>query len=97
MYFKALAVTLACTTSLAVMPALAQTKVTNQGVTSTEIVLGTHQDCRSDQGMGVPVLNGMQLAVDEINAKGGIHAASSASSPRTASTNRRRPCCQARR
>jgi len=38
MHFKAFAVTLACTTTLAVLPAVAQTKVTNQGVTSPEIV-----------------------------------------------------------
>ena len=74
MQLKAFAVTLACTTTLAIVPALAQTKVTNQGVTSTEIVLGTHQDLSGPiKVWGVPVLNGMQLAVEEINAKGGIH------------------------
>ena len=41
MHLKAFAVTLACTTTLAVVPALAQTKVTNQGITPTEIVIGT--------------------------------------------------------
>ena len=59
---------------LAAQPALAQTKVTNQGVTTTEIVLGTHQDLSGPiKVWGVPVLNGMQLGVDEVNAKGGIN------------------------
>jgi ABC-type branched-subunit amino acid transport system substrate-binding protein len=73
MHLRAFAVTLACTTTLAVMPALAQTKVTNQGITPTEIVIGTHQDLSGPiKVWGVPVLNGMQLAVDDVNAKGGI-------------------------
>lgn len=60
--------------TLAVLPALAQTKVTNQGVTPTEIVIGTHQDLSGPiKVWGVPVLNGMKLAVEEINAKGGIN------------------------
>jgi len=59
---------------LAALPALAQTKVTNQGVTPTEITLGTHQDLSGPiKVWGVPVLNGMKLAVEEINAKGGIN------------------------
>jgi len=59
---------------LATGPALAQTKVTNQGVTTTEIVLGTHQDLSGPiKVWGVPVLNGMQLGVDEVNGKGGIN------------------------
>ena len=59
---------------LATGPALAQTKVTNQGVTTTEIVLGTHQDLSGPiKVWGVPVLNGMQLGVDEVNAKGGVN------------------------
>jgi ABC-type branched-subunit amino acid transport system substrate-binding protein len=44
-----------------------------QGVTDTEVVIGTHQDLSGPIAMwGVPVKNGMQLAVDEINAAGGI-------------------------
>jgi ABC-type branched-subunit amino acid transport system substrate-binding protein len=74
MHLKAFAVTLACTTTLAVMPALAQTKVTNQGITPTEIVIGTHQDLSGPiKTWGVPVANGMKLAVEEINAAGGIN------------------------
>ena len=60
--------------ALAVMPALAQTKVTNQGITPTEIVIGTHQDLSGPiKTWGVPVSNGMKLAVEEINAAGGIN------------------------
>lgn len=55
-------------------PSLAQTKVTNQGVSDTEIVIGSHQDLSGPiKGWGVPVANGMKLAVDEINAAGGVH------------------------
>jgi branched-chain amino acid transport system substrate-binding protein len=59
---------------LAALPASAQTKVTNNGITPTEIVIGTHQDLSGPiKGWGVPVLNGMKLAVEEINAAGGIN------------------------
>jgi branched-chain amino acid transport system substrate-binding protein len=59
--------------ALVAMPAWAQTKVTNQGITDKEIVIGTHQDLSGPIKMwGVPVSNGMKLAVDEINAAGGI-------------------------
>jgi len=60
--------------AVAAAPAMAQTKVTNQGVTATEIVIGTHQDLSGPiKVWGVPVYNGMKLAVEEINGKGGIH------------------------
>ena len=53
--------------------ALAETKTTNQGVTSTEIVVGTHQDLSGPiKGWGVSVANGMKMAADEVNAAGGI-------------------------
>lgn len=59
--------------AVAAGPALAQTKVTNQGISDTEIVIGTHQDLSGPiKVWGVPVLNGMKLAVEEINAAGGI-------------------------
>lgn len=65
---------LGAATVLAAGQATAQTKVTNQGISATEIVLGTHQDLSGPiKVWGVPVLNGMMLAVDEINAKGGVH------------------------
>ena len=55
-------------------PALAQVKVTNQGISANEIVLGTHQDLSGPiKVWGVPVSNGMKMAVDEVNAAGGIH------------------------
>jgi branched-chain amino acid transport system substrate-binding protein len=59
---------------LAVTSSFAQTKVTNQGVTDTEIVVGFHGDFSGPVKVwGVPVGNGMKMAVDEINAAGGIH------------------------
>jgi branched-chain amino acid transport system substrate-binding protein len=64
--------------TLAVVPALAQTpaktKVTNQGISDTEIVIGTHQDLSGPiKGWGVSAANGMKFAVDEINSAGGIN------------------------
>ena len=65
---------LAAVTAAAAMPAYAQTKVTNQGISDTEIVIGTHQDLSGPiKGWGVSAGNGMKFAVDEINAAGGIH------------------------
>lgn len=60
---------------LAAAPALAQQiKTTNQGISATEIVLGTHQDLSGPiKSWGVPVANGMKMAVEEINAAGGIN------------------------
>lgn len=55
---------------LPVAPAQAQT----QGVTDTEIVLGTLLDLSGPINFwGLPVKTGMELAVDEINSAGGIH------------------------
>jgi branched-chain amino acid transport system substrate-binding protein len=52
----------------------AQTKVTDQGISADEIVIGTHQDLSGPiKGWGVAVANGMKLAVEEVNAAGGIH------------------------
>jgi ABC-type branched-subunit amino acid transport system substrate-binding protein len=60
--------------AVAAGPALAQTKVTNQGIADKEIVIGTHQDLSGPiKVWGVPVLNGMKQAVEEVNAKGGVH------------------------
>ena len=51
-------------------PAVAQT----QGVTKDEILIGSIQDLSGPiAGYGKSARNGLQLAVDEINAKGGIH------------------------
>ena len=56
-------------------PALAQaTKVTNEGISANEIVIGTHQDLSGPVKVwGVSVSNGMKMAVEEINAAGGIN------------------------
>ncbi|TFV74520.1 leucine-binding protein (LBP) [Bradyrhizobium frederickii] len=59
---------------LTCLPAAAQTKVTNEGISATEIVIGTHQDLSGPiKGWGVPVANGMKMAVEEINASGGVN------------------------
>lgn len=57
---------------LAAQPAFAQFKT--QGVTETEIVLGTHMDLSGPiKSWGVPATNGMKLAIEQINASGGIN------------------------
>ena len=54
----------------AVSPATAQ----QQGVSKTEIVVGTIQDLSGPlAGYGKQSRNGMQLRVDEINEQGGVH------------------------
>jgi branched-chain amino acid transport system substrate-binding protein len=59
--------------ALTLTPAIAQTKVTNEGISATEIVIGTHQDLSGPiKFWGVPVSNGMKMAVEEINAASGI-------------------------
>jgi branched-chain amino acid transport system substrate-binding protein len=56
------------------LPATAQTRVTNEGISDSEIVVGTHQDLSGPiKVWGVPVSNGMKMAVEEINAAGGIN------------------------
>jgi branched-chain amino acid transport system substrate-binding protein len=51
-------------------PAVAQT----QGVSKNEIVIGTIQDLSGPVvSYSKPVVNGMKMRVDEINAEGGIH------------------------
>ena len=56
------------------LPAYAQTKVTNEGISATEIVIGSHQDLSGPiKVWGVPVSNGMKMATEEINAAGGIN------------------------
>ena len=74
-WFSVRAALLGGAVGLAALPALAQEpKVTNQGITPTEIVLGTHQDLSGPiKSWGVPVTNGMKLAVEEVNAAGGIN------------------------
>ncbi|WP_441233510.1 ABC transporter substrate-binding protein [Bradyrhizobium sp. 930_D9_N1_4] len=60
--------------ALSCLPATAQTKITNEGISATEIVIGTHQDLSGPiKGWGVPVSNGMKMAVEEVNAAGGVN------------------------
>jgi branched-chain amino acid transport system substrate-binding protein len=71
--FKALGLAVSAL-ALTCLPAAAQTKVTNEGISATEIVIGTHQDLSGPiKGWGVPVSNGMKMAVEEINAAGGVN------------------------
>ena len=71
--FKALGLAVGAL-ALTHLPAAAQTKVTNEGISANEIVIGTHQDLSGPiKFWGVPVSNGMKMAVEEINAAGGIH------------------------
>ncbi|MBN8982029.1 MAG: ABC transporter substrate-binding protein [Rhizobiales bacterium] len=71
--FKALGLAMG-TLALTQLPAFAQTKVTNDGISAKEIVIGTHQDLSGPiKFWGVPVSNGMKMAADEINAAGGIN------------------------
>jgi ABC-type branched-subunit amino acid transport system substrate-binding protein len=59
--------------ALTQLPAVAQTKVTNEGISAAEIVVGSHQDLSGPiKGWGVPVSNGLKMAVEEINAAGGV-------------------------
>lgn len=45
-----------------------------QGVSDTEIVIGTHIDLSGPAAPGMPMLrNGMQLRIDELNAAGGVN------------------------
>jgi branched-chain amino acid transport system substrate-binding protein len=60
--------------ALTYLPAFAQTKVTDEGISPTELVIGTHQDLSGPiKVWGIPVSNGMKMAVEEINAAGGIN------------------------
>src|SRR6201990_139601 len=69
--FKALGLAVGAL-ALTHLPASAQTKVTNEGISANEIVVGTHQDLSGPiKVWGVPVSNGMKMAVEEINAAGG--------------------------
>jgi len=73
--FKLSSAALIASTVALALPALAQEpKLTNQGLTPTEIVLGTHQDLSGPiKSWGVPVTNGLKLGVEEVNAAGGIN------------------------
>ena len=62
-------ITIAALTLLAATPALAQ-----QGVSATEIVIGTAQDLSGPiVNFSKAAVNGMRMRVDEVNAEGGVH------------------------
>lgn len=58
----------------ALVPAVWSSRSHAAGVSSTEIVLGTHLDMSGPVAVAMPVIrNGMQMRIDEINEGGGIH------------------------
>jgi len=58
--FKALGLAVGAL-ALTHLPAAAQTKVTNEGISASEIVIGTHQDLSGPiKVWGVPVSNGIE-------------------------------------
>lgn len=60
--------------ALALMGSLIPVQAQVQGVSPTEIVLGTHLDLSGPiNSWGLPIKNGMELAVAEIDAGGGVH------------------------
>src|ERR1044071_8062579 len=61
--------TIAAFALIAATPALAQ-----QGVSATEIVVGTAQDLSGPiVSLSKPAVNGMRMRIDEINAEGGVN------------------------
>lgn len=62
-------VTVAAALAVSALPAFAQ-----QGVTDTEVVLGSHNDLSGPfAAFGAPAMKAAQLYFDEVNAKGGVH------------------------
>ena len=58
----------------AVLAAASLTHAQTQGVSKTEIVLGTAQDLSGPiVALSKPAVNGMRMRIDEINESGGIH------------------------
>ncbi|MBM3555386.1 MAG: ABC transporter substrate-binding protein, partial [Alphaproteobacteria bacterium] len=69
---RTLFITTALVSTLLAGTVLAQGK--GQGVTKTEIILGSHTDLSGPAAIwGTSVRNGMQMRFDEVNALGGIH------------------------
>jgi len=69
-----MAVFLGSVLMLSASVALGQVKTTNQGVGDTEVLVGTHQVLTGPgSAWGVPVANGMKMAVEEINAARGVN------------------------
>ena len=64
-----------CAAALAALAGLASpAQAQPQGVSDAEIVIGTHQDLSGPvSALGTYLRDGMQLAVDRVNAAGGIH------------------------
>ena len=73
-YGNRIAALLGSALMLSASVALGQVKTTNQGISDTEVLIGTHQVLTGPgSAWGVPVANGMKMAVEEINAGGGVN------------------------
>src|ERR1700756_2769980 len=60
--------------ALFMLPAAVQAQQGVQGITDSEIVLGTHTDMSGPAATyGLAATNGIQMRIDEINEKGGIN------------------------
>ena len=60
--------------ALSIASTIASAQAQTQGVSKTEIVIGSIQDLSGPiASLGKQVRGGMQLRVDEINEQGGIH------------------------
>ena len=79
--FKALGLAVGAL-ALTQLPAAAQTKVTNDGISASEIVIGTHQDLSGPiKVWGVPVSNGMRRLSSKSQCPSSRAAATAWSSP----------------
>lgn len=71
---KKLLATAAALAVMAAAPSAYAAAHATQGVTDTEIVLGSHQDMSGPfAAFGAPAMQAAQLYFDEVNANGGVH------------------------
>ena len=71
---KKLLASAAALAMLASAPAAFAAAHASQGVTDTEVVLGSHQDMSGPfAAFGAPAMQAAQLYFDEVNANGGVH------------------------
>jgi ABC-type branched-subunit amino acid transport system substrate-binding protein len=65
---------LATAAAMGLLPTTAAWADSRQGITDTEILLGTHQDLSGPvAALGTYLRDGLNLAIDDINAAGGVH------------------------
>ena len=64
----------ACASDESGMPESSSQAPPVQGITDTEIIIGSHNDLSGPTAvLGVPAVNGVRMRFDEANATGGIH------------------------